>query len=180
MHLNVFQDASLLFGKLYMRHMHAGMTLMNQGDQNTGLYFVVMGQLVVLQHTVGTDGTEVSMPQLHVCNTGLSCMKVLPTNKSVTSREKIRNADIYEKFPIKPILDAIREGKFRWLEHIMRREPPSMFHEVVNYKVKGTRPGTTWLKSIGNQVKEKGSSVEEVMSQNLYQDRRAWRTLFVN
>ena len=35
------------------------MTLMKQGDQNTGLYFVVTGQLVVLQHTVGTDGTEV-------------------------------------------------------------------------------------------------------------------------
>ncbi|KAK2183715.1 hypothetical protein NP493_298g00000 [Ridgeia piscesae] len=52
------EDENLLFGKLYMRHMRAGMTLMKQGDQNTGLYFVVTGQLVVLQHTVGTDGTE--------------------------------------------------------------------------------------------------------------------------
>ena len=68
---NVFQDDSLLLGKLYMRHMHAGMTLLNQGDQNTGLYFVVMGQLVVLQHTVGTDGIEVWI--LLVSNTGLSC-----------------------------------------------------------------------------------------------------------
>ena len=59
-----------------------------------------------------------------------------------------------------------------------------MLHEVVNYKVKGTRPRgrprTTWLKSMDNQLKEKGSSMKYVMSKNLYQDRSAWRTLFVN
>ena len=31
-----------------------------------------------------------------------------------------------------------------------------------------------------SQLKEKGSSMHDVMSQNMYQDRRAWRTLFVN
>ena len=31
-----------------------------------------------------------------------------------------------------------------------------------------------------NKLKEKGSSMKDVMSQNLYQDRRAWRTLFVD
>ena len=111
-------------------------------------------------------------------------MKVLRLIKGVTRRDKIRNVDIYEEFHIKPILDVIREGKFRWLGHVMRREPPSMLHEVVNYKVKGTRPRgrprTTWLKSMDNQLKEKGSSMKDVMSKNLYQDRSAWRTLFVN
>ena len=61
-----------------------------------------------------------------------------------------------------------------------KREPPSMLHEVVNYKVKGTRPRgrpiTTWLKSIDNQLKEKGDRIKDVMSKNLYQDRSAWRT----
>ena len=35
----------------------------------------------------------------------------------------------------------------------MIREPPSTLHEVVNYKVKGTRPpgrSRTWLKSMDN------------------------------
>ena len=66
----------------------------------------------------------------------------------------------------------------------MRREPPSMVHEVVNYKVKGTRPRgrprTTWLNSMDNQLKEKGPSMKVVMSKNLYQYKSAWRTLFVN
>ena len=67
-----------------------------------------------------------------------------------------------EEFHIKPILDVIREGKFRWLGHVLRREPHSMLHEVVNYKVKGKgprgRPRTTWLKSMDNLLKEKGST----------------------
>ena len=112
-------------------------------------------------------------------------MKVLRLIKGVTRRDKIRNVDIYEEFHIKQILDLLRgEGKFRWLGHVMRREPPSMLHEVVNYKVKGTRPRgrprTTRLKSMDNQLKEKRFSMKDVMSKNLYQDRRAWRILFVN
>ena len=55
------------------------------------------------------------------------------------------------------------------------RGPPSMLHEVVNYKVKGKRPRgrprTTWL-SMDNLLKEKGSCMKDVMSQYLYQDRR--------
>ena len=38
----------------------------------------------------------------------------------------------YEEFHIKLILDVIREGKFRWLGLVMRREPHSMLREVVN------------------------------------------------
>ena len=110
-------------------------------------------------------------------------MKVLRLIKGVIRRDKIRNAD-YEEFHIKPILDVIREGKFRWLGHALRREPPSIIHEVVNYKVKMKRPRgrprTTWLKSMDNLLKEKGFCMKDVMSQNLYQDRRAWRTLFVD
>ena len=67
-------------------------------------------------------------------------MKVIPLIKGVAMRDKIRNADIHEEFHIKPILDVLREGKFRWLGHVMTREPHSMLHEVVNYKVTGTRP----------------------------------------
>ena len=86
-------------------------------------------------------------------------MTVLRLIKGVTRRDYIRNVDIYREFHIKAILDVIREGTFRWLGHVMRREPHSMLHEVVNYKVKGTRPRrrprTTWQKSLDNQLKEK-------------------------
>ena len=66
-------------------------------------------------------------------------MKVIRLTKGVTRRDRIANAD-NEEFHIKPIRDVIRKGKFRWSCHVMRRDPPSMLHEVVYYKVKGTRP----------------------------------------
>ena len=51
--------------------------------------------------------------------------------------EKKSEIQTYEEFDIKPILDVIREGKFRWLGHVMRREPPSMLHEVVIQSERG-------------------------------------------
>ena len=35
------------------------------------------------------------------------------------------------------MLGVIREGKFRWLEHVTRRKPPSVLHEVEVTKLKG-------------------------------------------
>ena len=58
-------------------------------------------------------------------------MKVRRLIKGVRRRDTIRNVDTYEEFHIKSIIDVIREGKFRWLGHVMRREPHSMPHEVV-------------------------------------------------
>ena len=98
-------------------------------------------------------------------------MKVLRLIKDVTRRDKSRNADIYEEFHIKPTLDVLRAGKFRWFGHVMKREPPSMLHEVVNYKVKVTRPRgrprTTWLKSMdklptqGERIQHERCDVQE-------------------
>ena len=111
--------------------------------------------------------------------------KSSPTNKKLSREETKSEMQTYMRSStlIKTILDVIREGKFGWLGYVIRRERPSMLHEVVNYKMKGTRPRgrprTTWLKSVDNQLKEKGSaSMKDVMYRNLYQDRRAWRTQF--
>ena len=61
-------------------------------------------------------------------------------------------------FPlIEPIIDAMGEGKFRWLGYIMRSEPPSMLNEDENYKVKGRDHeeglDSTWL-NMDNQPDE--------------------------
>ena len=77
--------------------------------------------------------------------------------KGVARIDKVRNADIlYKEFHIMPIFDVIREGKFRWLGDVMRREPPSMLHEVVNSEVKETRrrrrSRTKQLKNVDNHV----------------------------
>ena len=66
----------------------------------------------------------------------VSNIKVLRLIK-VSRGETKSDMRAYEEFRI---LDGIREGKFKWLGHVMRREPPPMLHGVVNYNVKGTTP----------------------------------------
>ena len=47
-------------------------------------------------------------------------MKVLRLVKKVTRRDRVRNADIYEEFKIKPIIETIRTGQLRWFGHVKR------------------------------------------------------------
>ena len=114
---------------------------------------------------------------IHICNITISCIisnvtlihrltKMLNTQS--TTQETKSEMQTYIMRSSTPILNVIKEGKFRWLVHVMRRESPSMLYEVVNYKEKETsprgRPRTTWLKSMDNQLKEKGSSMKDTTS----------------
>ena len=49
-------------------------------------------------------------------------MKVLRLVKGVTRIDIIRNADIYDEFKIKPIIETIQTYQLRWFGHVMRRE----------------------------------------------------------
>ncbi len=47
-------------------------------------------------------------------------IKVLRLVKAVTRRDIVRNADIYEEFKIKPIIETIQTDQLRWFGHVMR------------------------------------------------------------
>ena len=49
-------------------------------------------------------------------------MKVLRLVKGVTRRDRVRNADIYNEFKIKPIIETIQTDKLRWFGNMMRRD----------------------------------------------------------
>ncbi|XP_078313356.1 patatin-like phospholipase domain-containing protein 7 isoform X5 [Crassostrea virginica] len=52
------QNETLLDGKLTLRRYKAGTTILNQGDQDASLLFVVAGTLKLLQHVVGKEQKE--------------------------------------------------------------------------------------------------------------------------
>lgn len=52
------QDESLLDGRLSLRKYKAGTTILNQGDQDASLLFVVAGTLKLLQQVVGKEQKE--------------------------------------------------------------------------------------------------------------------------
>ena len=91
------------------------------------------------------DQNVYSRAKLVIHNTILRPILLYGQESWVTSKQldsRIQAADMK---------DVIRKGKFRWLGHVMRREPLSIIHQVVNYKMKGTRSRgrstTTWLKA---------------------------------
>ena len=84
-------------------------------------------------------------------------MKVLRLVKGVTRRDRLRNADIYDEFKIKPIIETIQTYQLRWFGHVMRRDEETTAKKVLDLKVKGKiprgRPRTSWLKNIDNILK---------------------------
>ena len=80
---------------------------------------------------------------------------VLRLVKGVTRRDRIRNADIYDEFKIKPIIETIQTDQLRWFGHVMRRDEETTAKKVLNLKVKGKRPRgrprTSWIKYIDNK-----------------------------
>lgn len=55
------KDVNQLSGKCQLMYVHAGTTLIKQGDQECNLYFVVTGQLEVLQQMVGNESEQRTM-----------------------------------------------------------------------------------------------------------------------
>ena len=103
-------------------------------------------------------------------------MKVLRLVKGVTRRDRLRNADIYDEFKIKPI---IQTDQLRWFGHVMRRDEETTAKKILDLNVKEKmprgRPRTSWLKYIDNILKERGTSLKEVEGRGLHLNRIAWR-----
>ena len=105
-------------------------------------------------------------------------MKVLRLVNGVTRRDRIRNADIYDEFKSKPIIETIQTDQLRWFGHVMRRDDESA-NKVLELKVKGKiprgRPRTSWIKYIDNIIKERGTTLKEVEGRGIHLDITAWR-----
>ena len=63
-------------------------------------------------------------------------MEVLRLVKGVTRRDRVRNADIYEEFNIKPIIETIQTDQLIWFGHVMRRDEKTTAKKVLDLKVK--------------------------------------------
>ena len=111
-------------------------------------------------------------------------MKVLRLVKGVTRRDRLRNADMYDEFKIKPIIETIQTDQLRWFDHVMRRDEETTAKKVLDLKVKGKRPRgrlrTSWLNYIDNILKERGTNLKEVEARGLHLERIAWRTFLTN
>ena len=82
-------------------------------------------------------------------------MKLRRLVKGVTGIDIVRNADIYEEFKIKPIIETIQTDQLRWFGHVMRRDETTAAMEVLYLKVKWRRPRRRPLTSKNKMEKTK-------------------------
>ena len=106
-------------------------------------------------------------------------MKVQRLVKGVTRSDIIRNADIYDDFKIKPIIETIQTYQLRWFDHVMRRDEETTAKKVLDLKVKEKRHRgrrrTSWIKYIDNIIKKRGTTLQEDEGRGSHLDSIAWR-----
>ena len=108
-------------------------------------------------------------------------MKVLRLIRRVTRLDKLRNTRIQEELGVTPILDIVEKNKLRWYGHVQRMEENRYPKKALNWTPHGRRPvgrpRMRWMKGVEEALERRGTTIDEVMEEETYQDRRRWRRL---
>ena len=108
-------------------------------------------------------------------------MKVIRMIQGVARWDRKRNEDLYKQSNMLPNVQVINKNKLRWFGHVMRREEESTLRVVMKLNMKGKRPGgrprLRWLDNIDSHLKEKNTSLKEVLETKCFENRKDWRTL---
>ena len=108
-------------------------------------------------------------------------MKVIRMIQGVARWDRKINDDLYKQSNMLPNVQVINKNKLRWFGHVMRREEESTLRVVMKLNMKGKRPGRRprlrWLDNIDSHLKEKNTSLKEVLETKCFENRKDWRTL---
>src|SRR5699024_9790585 len=89
----------------------------------------------------------------------------------------ISNRDLWERAGQKEIGLQIRQRKWSWLGHTLRRSEDSIAKTALNWNPQGSRaagrPKITWKRTITEEAKKMGKSWREIKL--LAKDRTNWR-----
>ena len=91
--------------------------------------------------------------------------------------DKVRNTDLWEKAKQEPIDVQIRERKWRWLGHTLRKDPENTTRQALDLNQQGKRkrgrPRQTWERSLQDDLSSINMSWEEAKTSA--RDRRRWK-----
>ena len=106
-------------------------------------------------------------------------MRVLRLIYGVTLRDRVRSEVIREKLNVESILDYIERSQLRWFGHVKRMEPARYPRKYLDWKPNGKRsrgrPRNRWIQNIGDAVKRRNRTFEEIEESELYNDKKRWR-----
>ena len=93
--------------------------------------------------------------------------------------ERISNERLHRETKQKPVNLTIRQRKWKWIGHILRREPDNITRQSLDWnpqwKRKRGRPVTTWKRTVEGEVRRIGMTWGQV--KRTAQDRDAWRVV---
>ena len=127
---------------------------------------------------VALYGTE-SLPATKEVERRLSVMetKMLRWIGGVTRKDHVTNAYIRKRFGVAPIHEKMREGRLRWLGHVLRAEENTIAKSAYVLEINGKRPRGRprhrWTDTVNKDLKTVNLQLEDA------KDRKRWRRHFL-
>ena len=88
---------------------------------------------------------------------------------------QISNQELWARGKQRPIKLEIRQRKWGWLGHTLRRPPGDIAKAVLELNPQGTRPRTTWRRTTLEEIRHQGKTWKEVKV--LARNRVRWRNI---
>ena len=106
-------------------------------------------------------------------------MRVLRLILGITLRDRIRNEVVREKLEVESILDFIERCQLRWYGHVMRMEETRYPKKYLDWQPSGKRPRgrprMRWIQNIGDAVRRRNTTFDQLEEEERYKDRAWWR-----
>lgn len=110
-------------------------------------------------------------------------MRALRLIRGVTRRDKFRNTRIREDLGVSPLMEFVGRRQLQWYGHVKRMEDERYPKKYLAWQPRGRRPvgrpRKRWLDCVDEKLRDRGTSVQEVETTRLFEDRGRWR-LFIH
>ena len=97
----------------------------------------------------------------------------------ITFRDRVTNAEIYERTDTRQLSQMIAERRMKYAGHVMRIATERLPHTAINWKPEGRRkrgrPRLTWRRTFLKDLEERNIDPDEAKA--IAQDRGKWRQL---
>ena len=106
-------------------------------------------------------------------------MKVLRLIKGVTRLDRIRNESIRNELEVEDVLRVVERGQLRWYGHVKRMDEDRYPRRFLDWEPNKTRPvgrpKKRWRENLDAAMRKRGSSIQQVEEERLFEDRQEWR-----
>ena len=93
--------------------------------------------------------------------------------------ETISNENLWARTQQTPVEEDIRQRRWRWLGHTLRKPPSNISRQALNWNPQGQRkrgrPRNTWRRELEKDIKRTGHTWKQL--EGIAQDRGDWRVI---